>query len=354
LQPLQSICILRLSALGDICHALPIVRTLQRHWPHTKITWIIGKTELQLIGDITDIEFITFDKKTGLSAYRLLYQQLKHRRFDLLLHLQTSLRSNLINLLISASTKLGYDWHRAKELHWFVNRQHLAPAPKGQHQIDDMFDFVRALGIPDDQLIWNIPIPPNAHQKRKNQIGDKHYIVIIPCSSPSKRISRNWHAEGYAKIADYAIENLHLSVVLCGGPTQQEQQAADDIIAHMQQKPMNLVGQTSLKELLAILQHAITLITSDSGPAHFATAVNTPVIGLYAVTNPEQTGPYLNRQYLVNNYPQALYNTYQKTVTQAAWGIRLTDPKAMQTIQAEDVIEQLVAVTQNHPNSNSF
>ena len=85
----DKICLLRLSALGDISHALPVVRTLQKKWPETKITWIIGKREHQLIGDIPDIEFIVFDKNQGLKAYKHLRREMSGRHFDVLLHKQT-------------------------------------------------------------------------------------------------------------------------------------------------------------------------------------------------------------------------------------------------------------------------
>ena len=88
--PPQTLCLLRLSALGDITHVLPTLRTLQKHWPQTKITWIIGKTEYQLVRELEDIHFIIFDKSAGLSSYRELRTQLKHHldgdKFDVLLH----------------------------------------------------------------------------------------------------------------------------------------------------------------------------------------------------------------------------------------------------------------------------
>ena len=62
----ESICVLRLSAIGDCCHTLPVVRTLQAHWPTTQITWIVGRTEYGLLKDASGIEFITFDKRDGL------------------------------------------------------------------------------------------------------------------------------------------------------------------------------------------------------------------------------------------------------------------------------------------------
>jgi heptosyltransferase I len=65
----EDICIVRLSAIGDTCHALAVVRNLQDNWPDARITWLIGKTEAALLGDIPDVEFITFDKARGSAAY---------------------------------------------------------------------------------------------------------------------------------------------------------------------------------------------------------------------------------------------------------------------------------------------
>ncbi|HET6655892.1 MAG TPA: hypothetical protein VFH57_06560, partial [Gammaproteobacteria bacterium] len=84
----ESVCVMRLSAVGDICHTLPVVRTLAAAWPAARITWIIGRLEASLVGDIPGIEFITFDKGQGWHAHRQLRRQLGGRRFDLLLHMQ--------------------------------------------------------------------------------------------------------------------------------------------------------------------------------------------------------------------------------------------------------------------------
>src|SRR3990170_1352622 len=107
--PPDHLCLLRLSALGDICHSLPIVRTLQHHWPETKITWVIGRLEHQLVYDIPGIEFIVVDKGRGLHTYTQLRKQMQGRRFDVLLHMQMSIRASLISLLIPADIRLGFD-----------------------------------------------------------------------------------------------------------------------------------------------------------------------------------------------------------------------------------------------------
>ncbi|MCZ6881034.1 MAG: glycosyl transferase, partial [Gammaproteobacteria bacterium] len=89
-----TVCIVRLSALGDCCHALPVVRTLQDAWPDTRFTWIIGSTEFGLLGSIPDIEFLLIDKSRGFNGLRKLRRKLINRRFDLLLHMHPSMRAN--------------------------------------------------------------------------------------------------------------------------------------------------------------------------------------------------------------------------------------------------------------------
>ena len=93
--PPHRACILRLSALGDVCHALPVVRTLQDAWPGTEFTWIIGKLEHKLLGHLPGIEFIVFDKKAGRAAYRDLRRRTSGRRYDVLLHMQLAIRASL-------------------------------------------------------------------------------------------------------------------------------------------------------------------------------------------------------------------------------------------------------------------
>ncbi|MEZ8321736.1 glycosyltransferase family 9 protein, partial [Vibrio splendidus] len=76
----QSLCILRLSAIGDVCHAISVVQAIQKQWPETKITWITGKIEAMLIGDLPGIEVIVFDKKQGFKGMRELWRQLSDRK----------------------------------------------------------------------------------------------------------------------------------------------------------------------------------------------------------------------------------------------------------------------------------
>jgi heptosyltransferase I len=339
--PPKRLCILRLSAVGDVCHTLPVVRTIQATWPQTRITWIIGKTEAGLLSDIPGIEFVIFDKSLGWRAYRSVKQQLSGRHFDALLHMQMSLRSSLINRLVNTKIRLGFDRARAKDLQWLVNNHHI-PAHGRQHVMDSLFGFAQTLGISERKLNWDIPID----QKDKNIIDvliphDKPLLVISPCSSMSYR---NWNAGGYAAVGDYAVKHYGMVVVLSGGPSAIERHMGDQIERLMHHKPLNLIGKTNLKQLLYLLDKATALVSPDSGPAHMATAVRTPVIGLYACTNPDRARPYFSAASTVDKYQDAAQKKYGKPASELPWGIRIRDAGTMDTISTSDVTEKLDVV----------
>ena len=343
--PPATLCILRLSAVGDICHTLPIVRTLQQVWPDTKLTWVIGKLEHSLIGDIPGIEFIIFDKAKGFRAYRELHRQMTGRHFDVLLHMQMSLRASLASLLIPATIRLGFDKQRANDMQWLFTNARIDHQSR-QHVMDSLFGFLEALGINDKRLEWNIPIPAAVYDEVNKLLPQKPFLVISPCSSMAYR---NWHAEGYSRVIDYAAEQYHLATVLTGGPTTIEYEYGEKITRLCQHKPVNLIGKTSLKQVLAILQQADLLIAPDSGPAHLATAVGTPVIGLYASTNPDRARPYLCPELVVNRYPDAVYNKYGKSVNDVPWGTRIREAGTMQRISPEDVTSMLDQLMMTKP-----
>lgn len=332
--PPKHICILRLSAIGDICHTLPVIRTIQDRWPTTKITWIIGKVEYELLKDIDDINFIIFDKKNGFSEYLNIYKKLSQYKFDVLLHMQMSLRSSFISLAVKSKIKIGFDKKRAKDLQWLFTNQKIK-AHSQQHVMDSLFGFSEILGIKEHNPSWDIPISEKNHLSAKKLLnGISEYIIISPCSS---KAYRNWNLQGYIAIADYINENSKYKIVLTGGDSPLEIELGNEIVQACKIMPLNLIGKTSLKELLSIIEGAIFMISPDSGPAHMSTAMGTPVIGLYATTNPDRARPYLSSKWVVSRYPEAIYKRYHKKVQDIAWGTRVKDNWAMNLITSKDV-----------------
>lgn len=337
----RQICVLRLSALGDVCHALPVVRTLQDAWPETAITWIIGKLEHRLLGHLPGIEFIVFDKKAGRAAYAGLRRRVAGRRFDALLHMQLALRASLAAALVPATLKVGFDRARARELQWLFTNAQIAPRQR-EHVLDSLFGFTRRLGLERRSTRWDIPLPAAALEYARRAVPDgQPTLVISPCSSHALR---NWSAEGYAAVADHAAARHGLRVLVCGGRSALEVEYGERIAALMRSPCVNLVGQDTLLEFLATLQRATVLVSPDSGPAHMATTVGTPVIGLYAATNPARSGPYHSRHWCVDRYDAAARGFMGRPAAELPWTGKIEQPGVMDLIKASDVIERLDAL----------
>ncbi len=325
-------------------HVLPVLRTLQHHWPETAITWIIGKTEAGLVRDIPGVEFIVLDKAGGIPAYKELFRTLQGRRFDVLLHMQVSLRASLASLAVRAPIRLGFDRARAKNYQWLFSNFKI-PAKPRQHVLDGFLEFPRALGIVQPLLQWDLPIPEEARRFALSQMPEgMPFLAINPCSSNRIRNFRNWSVASYAAVIDHAATRHGLRTVLTGGPAAEEKDYAAAICAATSQPVLNLVGKTSLKQLAAVLARAKVAIAPDTGPAHIANAVGTQVIGLYATSNPERTGPYLCRHITVNRYPDAVRAEFEKAPEELPWGKRVRRPDAMDLITVEEVKERLDGV----------
>lgn len=346
LSPPKTLCLLRLSALGDITHVLPTLRTLQAHWPDTEISWIIGKSEYPLVKAIENINFIVFDKSAGLSSYRKLNRQVKQqlggRAFDVLLHMQLSLRASIASLFIPAQIKLGFDKARAKDMQSvFCNRQ-IMPQSTRQHVVDSFLEFPRYFGL-EPVLEWRLPVSqPAVHSIKQRLSSAKKIFVINPCAVAKSKNWRNWTAEGYAAVADYVSDKYDMQVVLTGGVSPLEKATAEEILSLCKMaEPLNLIASTSIDELVATLHMASIVLAPDTGPVHIASALGTDTIGLYASTNPDRAGPYNHRQYVVNKYPQALLKYNNKKVEDAAWGERIKTAECMALITPGDVIQQI-------------
>ena len=188
----RSVCILRLSAIGDTCHVVPVLRTMQQVWPATRFTWIIAKTESRLMRLIEGVEFIIVDKGAGIGALGALHRQLAGRSFDALLDMQVALRASLIAREVRAGVKLGFDRARARELQWLFTNARIAERSR-EHVLDSFFGFPEALGIKERILRWDIPLPHEVQEYARALIPDAQpTLVVSPCSSHAQR---NWRPE---------------------------------------------------------------------------------------------------------------------------------------------------------------
>ena len=338
--PPRTVAVVKLSAIGDVCQTLPVIRTLERAWPQARFTWVIGRAEAALLGGIPEIEFIVHAKRSGLAGLARLRRALRGRRFDVVLHMQFAWRASMIATLLRAPVKLGFDRERALDLQWLFTTHRIEPGAR-EHVTDALFGFARRLGVSEREYRWDIPVPPRAAERAARLIPrGRRALIVSPCSSHRLR---NWRAERYAQVADYAAEKLGLEVFLCGGPSALERRVGAEIAARMRAPCVNLIGEDTLIELYALIARAAVLLTPDSGPAHMATALGVPVVGLYAATSAARSGPYFSREWCVDRFELAARRYLGASAAELPWRTKIERPGVMDLIEPADVIERLTA-----------
>ena len=330
---LKKIAILRLSAIGDVVMVVPMVRAIQRSYPNAEITWIIGQAAYSLLKGLSGVKFEVIDKPKSLTDYYLFRKRFKSNNFDVLFAMQASLRANLLYPLISAKRKIGFDSNRAKDLHWLFIKESI-PFEKN-HLLDSFMSFALHIGATKrTNLEWHLSIEQENYQFIKSKIN-KSYIVINPAASKKER---NWATDNYIRlIKTIELKHPQYDIFLTGGDNDIE---LNQLISS-QTNAINLAGKTTLKQLAAVLDLAVCLIAPDTGPVHIATAMNTPVIGLYAVITAKLSGPYLSQGLTIDKYPQAVTEILKQDPTTIAWGTRVHSIEAMNLIKVDDVMANL-------------
>jgi heptosyltransferase I len=325
---------------------VPVLHTLQRAWPETQFTWVIGKAEARLMGLIEGVQFITVDKRAGLlGARRLLREQLEGSYFDVLLHMQLAMRASLLAQAVDARVKLGFDRARARELQWMFTNRQIEPRAR-EHVLDGFFGFAEALGVRERLLRWDVRLPADAIEYAARLLPDTQPVLVIsPCSSHTLR---NWSAARYAAVTEHAIRRHGMRVILTGGPSSIEKEmgaAIERAVSNsgglVRQALVNQIGKDTLPQLLALLARARALISPDSGPAHMGTMVGTPVIGLYAATRSLRSGPYLSLHWCVDRYAEAARLFRKRDAAELPWTEKIEEPGVMDLVPVEAVTGKL-------------
>jgi heptosyltransferase I len=340
------LCLLRLSALGDVTHVVPLVRTFQRAWPDAPpLHWVIDPAGFRLLDGLEGVVFHVYDKRSGLAGMRALRAALPAGGFDVLLQMQVALRANLLSAHIPARRRIGYDRSRSRDLHGLFINERIADRP-GIHVLDAIGSFCEPLGLVQDQVRWDLPVPEAARGWAAAQWPDDGtpVLMISPCSSHQRR---NWYADRYAALADHAASR-GWRVVLCGGRSELERSTADAILAAMRTPALDLVGKDTLKQLPALLERARLLVTPDSGPMHIANAMGTKVLGLHAASNPARSGPYSDRRYCVDRYDDAARRYIGKPAAALKWGAKIEHDGVMELVTVDDAIDAFERYRTDH------
>ena len=294
---MDRILIIKPSAIGDIVHSLPILPLLRRKWPQAQITWMVGPACVDLVRRHPLIDQIMVFRRTPLPKDRPAQaangngdhspawwsRDLRRRRFDMVIDLQGLLRS----LFHMADRALRFASARPmREFAWLLYNRRVHSGLRDQHAVERNLTIAEAIGLGRGPVEFPFAVDD----------ADRAFIAdLIPpgvalCrSDPRHQLGDQALAERtFRRTRRAAPPALGLESVLCGGPS-------DAALANQIPVDRNLVGQTSLRQTVALLERADLVIANDSGPMHIAAALGRPLVCLYGPTDPHLTGPW-NRE----------------------------------------------------------
>ena len=312
--PLQRVCIVMMSAVGDAVHVLPVINALKRRSPGTHVTWVLQPGPASLVrGHRSVDEIIVFDRSRGWRAFTDVRRELAARRFDLVLALQVYFKAGIVTSFTRASVKLGFDLARARDANWLFTT-HRIPPHEPQHVQDQYFEFLTEIGVPYEPIEWDLGPSPEerpAQQEFASRFDRPIASIVVGTSKPEK----DWLPERWAEVADALWHDFGLHPVLVGGRSPRELAAERAILERTEHAPYSALG-SGLRKLVGIFDASSLVLSPDTGPLHMAVALDRPVVSLMGYTNPKRTGPYRRFHDLLidaygepgENYPISMEN----------------------------------------------
>lgn len=332
----ETVGVLRLSALGDAVLILPMLNSLIRSDKFVSVSWITTQDVVDLVGPIQGCQVIVVEKIKSFASALRNWKKLRKIKFDKLILAQASFSAHAISLLLRANLKVGFDNRRGKDLHrLFVNRQ--IPYAN-EHFVDAYFSLAREIGLernsnePDYSLAFRHLDKAWAKTFRSSDVP---LVAIHP--HPSK-IERRWTKDGYRSLITHLLES-GIKVLILGGHDPLEEKLNEELLHGFSADVINLTSKLSLLQWASILAEVDLLIVPDTGALHLANALRTKVVGLFAVANPELTGPHQNLKFCVNKYPEAC-KKFSKTEP-VDFHHRVHESSAMEMIEFSEVHDKV-------------
>jgi heptosyltransferase-1 len=312
MRAVKRLLIVKLSSIGDVVHALPVSAALGDAYPHLEISWIVEQMSAPMVqGNPYLKEVIVLPqewRKNRLSANSLrvfgkLRRELRAREFDVAIDLQGLSKSAIVAWASGAKYRYGYDWLR--ELAPWLE-VHVPRRPQSVHVIDQFLDVARFLGAPVAEVKFPLQIPVDEADSARTMlrevgiVPEKPFLVVNPSSGGGG--NKGWGANRFAALLDEAADDPGIPVVLVGGKGDLD--VAGEIHRLAKNPPVSLVGRTNLKQLAALLRDCAAHLCGDTGSAHVAAALGTPVVSIFGRSNPARLAPYGQEKFAIHHRDQ--------------------------------------------------
>jgi len=302
-----NILIVKLSAIGDVIHTLPVLNAVRKRYPDAHIAWLVEEAASSIIEGHTALNRVLVSKRKswikGVAGHSCLdnireafsfIKELRDTKYDLILDFQALLKSGILIGLARGRRKIGFDKGMQHQEHSYIFlNERVPPVDMEIHALTRGMMLLKAIGISSDEVEYNIYISDQDRKKADDllhQHGKKEYKLLAAINPVAKWETKLWDKAKFAELADRLINQYNARLLFTG--SMEDRELILDIISRMKRKAYNLAGMTSLKTLAAVYKKTDFIISTDTGPMHLAAAVGTPVVALFGPTAPWRTGPF--------------------------------------------------------------
>lgn len=285
------ILIVLLGAIGDVVRALPLAQCLRRGYPGARLVWAVEPAAAPLLQAHPALDAVlTFDRPRGVPAFVRFLETVRAVRADLTLDLQRHLKSGIISRASGAPVRLGFHRRNGREGNWLFNTHHLEPVPHFSSKLQQFLGFADWLGVDPEPVDFGLRLTPGEEQHVEALLAPARapFVAAFVGSSCESRL---WFPERTAAVAD-ALAADGVATVLVGGPGDAAYAGA--VAAIVRTPVLNLVGHTTLRDLVGIFRRAAAAFGPDSGPMHIAAAAGARVVSLWGATSAARSAPWDN------------------------------------------------------------
>ena len=315
----RKILLIKLSAVGDVVHTIPVLNKLRQRYPTAQLDWLVTPAIAELLRHHPAItHVIEFEREAWSTPWRLapfasyarLAAKLRAAAYDLVVDMHGQFRTAALTLATGAPARIGFDrprasvwhasprkfpeqtrkhaWQGAREGSWVAYTHHIPVPTLDLHAVDRYLNVGPILGLDREPADFFFPIPQSAISRVDALLGEHSRDGIVIMAPGTIWETKHWGSDKFAKVAEHFLSR-GFAVILIG--SQRERVVCEEVAA-LAPGAVDLAGMTALSELAALIRRSAISITNNSGPMHLAVALDRPVVSIFGPTDPIWIGPY--------------------------------------------------------------
>jgi heptosyltransferase II len=315
--------------IGDAVMTTPAMEAVRTVFPKSEITVVAPPAVAELLSPhpLCD-RVVVFDKKREHRGMLGLYRFSKHlreERFDLAILFQNAIEAAIMAYLAGIPQRMGYMTDCRSPL--LTSAVPLGVTNRILHHTDYYLSMLEYYGIRGGKgrLILECTSPEKAWAK-KELFSHRIWIGINPGAAYGS--AKRWYPERFAAVADTLAQDMKAGILITGGPG--EKRIGSEIEAALHSPCLNLIGKTTVRQMMAVISRCALFVTNDSGPMHVAAAFGIPIVALFGSTDPITTSPRSDKVRIVRKRLPCAPCLKRRCPT---------DHACMETISVDDVVE---------------